>query len=441
MDRIGILGLSWRHVAPEQLGRWMLAPDELNERLPRIAAQLGVREFAYLATCNRVEFAFVAAPETPLAEYRPKLWQALTARAPSPGEAERALRAWGGEGAVEHLFVVAAGLDSPRVGETEIAAQVRACYEQARELGLAGPRLSRVFEEALRVAKKVHSLTRVSTGHVSLAELAIERMRAVGGARGPLGLLGVSPMTERAGRELTAAGLRLCVINRTLERAQRLAAELGAQAMSLEEFRARPPALGALLCAVRAPAPLLGRAELERIAAAGRTLLIDMGVPPNIEPLAARELGLERLGMDELAGEAARNRDERVAQLGEARALIDEALDTVARRMSARRLGPMQAALHERYRAAAAEKAGDLLRIGLPGLDEPRRAALLEFADGLARQLAHLPSAGLRELADRHGMDAVESFLAAADPGLRSALDRALADESLPRGAQDQEGA
>lgn len=442
MDRIGILGLSWRHVAPEQLSPWTLPLDERPRSLPRLALEIGAQELVYVATCNRVEFAFVAEPGTPLAAYRPRVWRALRGSEPTPGAAERALRIWGAEGAIEHLFLVASGLDSTRVGETEIAAQVRAAYDLSRELGLAGPRLARVFDEALRVARRVHALTAVSSGRVSLAELAVERVRrSTRGAANGVALLGVSPMTERAGRALAADGTRLYVVNRTLANAQRLAAELGADAIALEDFRADPPDFAALLAAARAPQPLLERAVLARIASAGRPLLVDMGVPPNVDPQAARELGLERIGMDELAAEAGANRDARLGELGDARAIVDEALDAIARRMSARRLGPMQAALHERFRVAAAEKAEQYLRGELAGLDDAARGALRAFGDALARQLAHLPSCGLRELADRHGMEAVESFFVSADPGLRSALERALADDSLPRATPAQEDA
>jgi hypothetical protein len=217
MNRIGILGLSWRHVAPEQLASWTLPPPERAARLPRLARELGVHELVYIATCNRVEVAFVAEPGEPLAAYRPRLWRALRGVEPAPGEAERGLRAWGGEGAVEHLFLVAAGLDSARVGETEISAQVREAHDLARALGLAGPRLTRVFDEALRIARRVHALTAVGAGRVSLAELAIAAIRgARGDGRLPVALLGVSPMTERAGCELASAGVPLLVVNRTL---------------------------------------------------------------------------------------------------------------------------------------------------------------------------------------------------------------------------------
>ena len=76
-----------------------------------------------------------------------RCYTARPAPPPKAGEAQRALRAWGGEGAVEHLFLVAAGLDSARVGETEIAGKIRDARKRSRDAGVLGSRLDRVLEE------------------------------------------------------------------------------------------------------------------------------------------------------------------------------------------------------------------------------------------------------------------------------------------------------
>ena len=110
-------------------------------------------------------------------------FQLLTRRAAAPGEAERRLRAWHGEGAAEHLFLTAAGLDSACVGEIEILGQVRHAQERSLELGLCGPTLGLVFEEALRIAGRVHGGTKLAEGRVSLAEIAVEGASAVAGLR------------------------------------------------------------------------------------------------------------------------------------------------------------------------------------------------------------------------------------------------------------------
>ena len=140
-------------------------------------------------------------------DLRRDAFELLTGRAAANGEAERRLRAWQGEGAAEHLFLTAAGLDSACVGETEIVGQVRFCQERALELGLCGPSLGLVFEEALRIAARVRGGTKLAEGRVSLAEIAVQHLRErIARTPGRIALVGVSPMTERAARLARAGG-------------------------------------------------------------------------------------------------------------------------------------------------------------------------------------------------------------------------------------------
>jgi len=444
MDRIGVIGIPWRKGGPEALARFTIPVDERPQRLSAIAQGAGVHEFVYLATCNRVEIAFVTDGRTPLADYRPRLFEALEGRPAYPGEAERTFHAWAGEGAVEHLFVVTAGLDSARAGETEIAGQVRTALDLARGLGLAGPRLSLVFEEALRVAALVHRRTAVNEGHVSLAGIAIdhlkERLDRTGGA---YALVGVSPMTVRCGRAMTEGPWPAVVVNRTPDRATEFAREIGGTSMSLEEFRRRPAPVEALVLATASPEPVLGRAELERIAARTPSgeppLVIDLAVPPDVDPAAASAAGVPRLGMQEVIAEAEANRSERLLELADARTLIDESLIELRRTMADRMLGPLLGALQRRYRQTAAEAVERLLRKELAHLAEPDRDAILAWAAVLARRFAHIPSLGLRSLAYEGGIPAVEAFLGGLDDALAEELRVAAQAATGPRVRTDEE--
>ncbi|MBP7149523.1 MAG: hypothetical protein KBD01_18500 [Acidobacteria bacterium] len=429
MDRIGVVGIPWRRGGAEALARLTIPVEERAERLPRIAREIGAPELVYIATCNRVEIAFAADGGTPMSAYRPRLFAALEGRPARPGEAERALLAWAGEGAAEHLFVVAAGLDSARAGETEIAGQVRQALETSRDLGLLGPRLELVLDEALKVAARVHRSTGVNEGPVSLAGIAIDHVKdRLARTPGPVALVGVSPMTVRCGRALAGAGWPLVVVNRTLARAEELAAETGGRAVALEEFRRRPEAVEAVVLATAAPDPVLGRPELERLAARAPSgeppLLVDLAVPPDVAPADAAAAGLQRIGMKEVLAEAEANRGERLVELADARAMVDEALLELRRRLAERVLAPLLGALQRRYRQTAIEGVERLLSRELKGLGETEREAVRRWAETLARRFAHIPSLGLRGLACEGGLSAVETFLA----GLDEALARELRD-------------
>lgn len=396
--------------------------------LPELAQAIGAREVFYLATCNRVEVGFVSDGATPLAAYRPRIFRYLAGREPEPGEAERMFRAWVGEGAAEHVFLVGAGLDSAKVGETEIAGQLREALKHARAAKLCRLRLGLVLEEGLKVASRVHSLTGVSSGRVSLAEIALDRVRArLSETPGSVALVGVSAMTERCARALRAEGHPVVVVNRTLARAEELAEQVGGVALPLDAFCAQPPGVEALVLATGAERPVLSKSALERLAAqapSGRPpLAVDLAVKPDVDPGAAQDAGIERVALQDVIDEAAATRDQRLVEMADARVIVDEALVAFRRRLAQRVLGPVVGAIQRRYQQTARAGLERLLKKDLPGLGDEEREALDRWLSTLARRFAHLPSEGLKGVAFEYGVGGVEAFLAKGDPELLDSLD------------------
>lgn len=436
MDAIGLVGLTFRSQGASAVARFTVAREAREAAVAKLAAELGVAELVYLATCNRVEILYRERDGQRARDRRRDVFRVLTGQEPQPGEAEHLLRGWHGEGAVEHLFVVAAGLDSAQVGEREIQGQLRDALDIARAANTAAfgngvgtgtganGLLGRLVEEALRVAHQVHRNSALGEGRLSLAEIAadhlLERVRRVPGR---VALIGVSPMTRKCGEALAREHVPLVVVNRTLERAEELASALGnAFAMSLDDFRARPPRLEALVAATGAPEAVLDRACLERLAARSESgeppLAVDLAVPPDVDPAAARAAGIPRLGMDEINREADEQRSRRQAETAAARELVDAALDELRHRLAERVLSPVLARINQRYKQTAAEGMERLLAKEGAGFDARQREALGRWAEMLAKRLAHLPTLGLRGLASELGVEAVGSFLAAGDAEL-----------------------
>ncbi len=135
-------------------------------------------------------------------------------------------------------------------------------------------------------------------------------------------------------------------------------------------------------------------------------------------PAAARAVGIQRLGMDEVNREADEQRSRRQAETAAARELVDAALDELRHRLAERVLSPVLARIHQRYRQTAAEGIERLLAKEGAGFDARQREALGRWAETLAKRLAHLPTVGLRGLASELGVEAVGSFLAAGDAEL-----------------------
>jgi len=408
MHRIGVVGISYRHASAEQVARFAVPKGDVALHLPQLRSALNGAEALYLATCNRVEIVFAVA-EGAAADRRREVFRALIGREPLNGEATTALRTWTGEAAVEHLFMVACGLDSAQAGEHEIFAQLRAAWQTAKASQATGPLLDRIMSEALSMARHAHRLGLDDAP--SLADLAAERVAAhLGGRSAPVALLGVSPMTRRCGARLKERGIPLLIVNRTLETAQELATELGAQALALGDFREHPQrGCAALICAMGASEPVLDVQVLAKLAP-DAPLIIDFGLPANVDATQARALGVQCIGMDQLVQSA---RDERVShllRLAPVRAAIDERLARLRSELAARAIGPQLAELRGAFERITASEVERLLKTELTDLDAPRRAKLLDWATTLAHRLAHLPVSGMKAAAEHASPEVTDAF-------------------------------
>jgi glutamyl-tRNA reductase len=219
-------------------------------------------------------------------------------------------------------------------------------------------------------------------------------------------------MTKRCAMVLHRAGVPLVVVNRTVQVAEEFAQVVSGTAIPLDDFRAKPPDIAALVLAAGGNEAVLDGKALERLAkAATRSpLLIDFGVPPNVDPDAARAAGLTRIGMDELIQTAQERRISQLMRLAPVRAAIDDRLNRLRGDLATRAIGRKLADLRGTFEQIAADEADRALAAELRGLDENQRELIQRFASTVARRLAHLPLAGLRAAAAHASTDAVDAF-------------------------------
>lgn len=450
MDQIGVVGLSYRHAGADDIAGFTLPKDDIAERLAALRGSLGTAELVYLATCNRVEVVFAMPDGHGAHDLRAEVFRALTGRAPSPGEARSTLRTWVGEAAVEHLFLIACGLDSAQAGEREIAAQLRGALEAARTAGVCGPVLDRIVGEALSLSGRLQRMA-AEARPPSLADLASDRMllhlsgapsRPAANGRGgadtpgapargaashdigassPVGatapsgivaILGVSPMTRRASELLHKAGAKLVVVNRTMEVAEELAHSVGGEAISLEAFRAQPRDVAGLIVATGGTEPVLDAQAVQRLAKAATKplLIIDFGLPPNIDPKAAKDSGLARIGMDEMIQAAQDRRLAQLMRLAPMRAAIDERLTRIREQLASRAIGPQLAKLRSSFQRIASSEAERAMTEELQQLDPRQQEYVRRLIESLAQKLAHLPLAGIRAAAPHANSETLEAF-------------------------------
>jgi glutamyl-tRNA reductase len=225
-----VVGLSHRSAPVSVLERASLAADTQIKLLQDTLAAEPAAEAAVLATCNRIELyadvdkfhAGVAELSTLLAQHSGVGLEELTPYLYVHYE----------DRAVHHLFSVACGLDSMVVGEGQILGQIKDALALGQELHTAGRLINDLFQQALRVGKRAHSETGIDRAGQSLVTFGLEQLAdgadVEGWAAGKRVLvIGAGSMSSLAATTLARLGVReLVIANRTLERAERLAAVL-----------------------------------------------------------------------------------------------------------------------------------------------------------------------------------------------------------------------
>jgi glutamyl-tRNA reductase len=417
MNRFALIGASYKTAGVERLGQIALPKTEIEGRLPALASALGVSELAYIGTCNRVEFVVASEGEIEPQACRDKIGRLLSPKQGDEDETRKVFRAWMGEGAVEHLFLVTAGLDSAQAGEREIYAQIRGAWHTARAAGTCGPQLDYLFAEALRAAQEVHEQAARPANADSLATFAVRHALAhLGGKRGRIALVGISPMTRFCARALSTHDVALRIVNRTLDTAQEFAAEVSAEAQALDIFKRDPGLVDVVITAVGGAEPVLERSTVEKLAANAPVLIIDLGVPPNVDPAVTAVDRVTRIGMEDVIAAATEGRTARLGELADARLIIDDHLDRLRREYAVREAAPLIQHMGSHYQQLAAESLKRLPKMNGNGDD---KEALKNWAEAFARRLAHAPIKGLRLLAAEAGPAAVQAYLR----GVEEALD------------------
>lgn len=392
------LGLNHKTAPVEIREKVAFAPENLTGALKELTTQAKVPEAAILSTCNRTELLFYADNDEEREAVMDWFHQYHKVK---PEEIDPYLYIHPEQLAVRHLLRVACGLDSLILGEPQILGQLKAAYQTAIQAGTVGTLLGRLFQHTFSVAKQIRTDTAIGSSPVSVAFAAVSLTKLIFSNldKHTALLIGAGETIELAGRHLKESGIgRVIVANRTVERAQTLASELGGYAISLADLTSHLAEADIVISSTASTLPILGKGAVESALKARKhqpILMVDIAVPRDIEPEVAELRDVYLYTVDDLKEiieeglktrqEAAKQAEEiidtQVAQfMGWLRSL--NAVDTI-------RLYRQHA---ERIRNAELDKARRMLARG----ENPEQ--VLEYlARNITNKLTHTPSHQLRQ--------------------------------------------
>jgi glutamyl-tRNA reductase len=283
------------------------------------ASKIGLNELFVLSTCNRTEIYGFAHNSQQLIQLLCSQTQGCIATFKSLAYVKS------GERAVEHLFAVAAGLDSQILGDYEIVGQIKQAARFAKEYGFVGAFTERLINSVLQSSKLIKNNTELSGGTVSVSFAAVQYVRNTVSnfSSKNILLLGVGKIGRNTCKNMVdyLENKNITLINRTEEKAIELASELGLQSAPLSELSNQITKADIILVATNAAEPTILKSHLK---GQNEKLIIDLSIPYNVEAGACQLPNVHLVNVDELSRLKDETLKKRMAEVPKAKLIIEE---------------------------------------------------------------------------------------------------------------------
>jgi glutamyl-tRNA reductase len=386
-----VVSVSHKSTSVSHLGQLALDTPAAAKLAEHLVDSEHIDEAVVLSTCNRTElYASVSRFHGALDDATQALADVAGLR---PGELRSLCAVFFDEGAVAHTFSVASGLDSLVVGESQILGQVKNALTLGQSHETVGTVLNSLFQQAIRVGKRVHTETGIGAAGRSLVTAAYGLLsEEIGNLNGRRVLVvGAGAMAGLAARTAAAEGAFVTCANRTLARAERLAEAVGGKAVPLSDLGDALAKTDVLVTCTGARTLTLGVRDLASTPVRG---VVDLALPADVAPEIAEHniclVNIDRLVTDQPDGASDQ-------EIEDARALVrDEVANFLALRRAAQ-VAPTVVALRSMASDVVATELSRL-EARLPHLDDHEREQIQRSMRRIVDKLLHAPTVRVQEL-------------------------------------------
>ncbi len=325
-----LIGLNYKSAPVEVREKVSLSRPQIEKLSEKIRQVQSFSGCTILSTCNRTEFYVNA--DSPFAAQE----NLINLMCEYSGLAPRTLAPYlyikFNKNAAEHLFTVAAGMDSMILGESQIQGQVQDAYEYALNYGISDNILNTLFMNALTVGKRVRTETQIDRHTLSVSIAAVELAKEYfnGLTDRTVLVLGAGETSELTSRYLISNGIQsIMVANRTFERAQWLAGEIGGKAVKMSELEKYLPVADLIISSTASPVPILEKEDLIKAQKDRQKplLIIDIAVPRDIHPDVSELDYVKLYDIDDMERKTDENLVARQQETVKAQEIVNEELE------------------------------------------------------------------------------------------------------------------
>ncbi|CAM3108455.1 glutamyl-tRNA reductase [Filibacter tadaridae] len=397
-----VVGVNHRTAPVEIRETLSFVETQLPQAMQALQQQKSILENIIISTCNRTEI-YAVVDQIHTGRYYVKQFLADWFKIPLEDFSSH-LVIFENDGAIDHLMRVSAGIDSMVLGETQILGQVRDSFLKAQEIGTTGTFFNELFKQAITLAKRAHSETAIGENAVSVSYAAVELGKKIFGSLNQkhIAILGAGKMGELAAKNLHGSGAgKVTVINRTLSKAEELAAKFGGAAKSMQELQCTLLEADILISSTGAAGFVIDYElmQLVKRLRKGRPIfMVDIAVPRDLDPRIGDLPNVFLYDIDDLQGIVEANLEVRKQASEEIGLMIEREISLFKEWLATLGVVPIISALRQKASRIQTETMTSIEN-KMPDLTEREKKVLNKHTKSIINQLLKDPILQAKELA------------------------------------------
>ncbi|MEY8560080.1 glutamyl-tRNA reductase [Jeotgalicoccus halotolerans] len=410
------LSLNYKNTGVEEREQVTFQDDEVVEALHKLREQKSILEATLLSTCNRTELYVVSDQEHTGAYYSRKFladWFDVDYE-----KIKQLTDMKVADEAVSHLFKVTAGLDSMVLGETQILGQIRDAFLTAQEEHTTGTIFNKLFKEAITVAKRGHNETDISKNAVSISYAAVELAKRIFAnvKKSRVLVIGAGEMAEESLLNLTSNGIEdVVVLNRSLEKAEELAARFNGRAENLHALESELKEADIVISSTSSPDYVIKKDMIDEVNKTRGTsplILIDIALPRDIDPAIDSSGNVYMYNVDDLQGLVDANLASREEEAEKIMAMIDGTTAEFEEWLNVQGVVPVIQAMRTKS-LNIHDQTLDSLERKLPDMSDRERTVISKHMKSIINQMLRDPIIFTKEIAgDKKRDEKLEDIMA-----------------------------
>lgn len=403
LKNLKVIAFTHKQIDLKNLGNLVISDESQSQVLQQLKDQLGIREIFYLGTCNRVEFTFVyhsAITPAFLTDFIRVL--GISPSAQDTAELMSQIAVFEDAEALNHLFRVSCSLESLVVGEKEILAQLRQSYEKAREAGFTGDFLRLIMDQVVKTAKAVYTHTEISRNPISVVSLAYRKLREINNfTNARILIVGAGETNQNISKYLQKHKYsNFVVFNRTLAKAQSLAADLQGEAYSLEDLKNYKKGFDILVTCTSATEPII-TPELYQSLLNGESdkkVIVDLAIPNDTHPQVLEQFPVHFIEVHGMQALAEKNKQGRYNELVHAEKIISENLEEFYTILKQRRIEIAMRKVPEQIKEIKETALTCVFADDIQAMDENSREVLEKVISYMEKKYISVPMVMAKEI-------------------------------------------